>query len=392
MGFDLEIIRAQTPGLAHVNHLLAAGSALMPQLVIDAVIKHTELEGRIGGYEAVDQCGEQFDGVYKDVASLVGAQSQEIALLQSATAAWGQIFYALPFKLGDRVLTCEAEYASNYVAFLHRAKRDGIVIDIVPSDPSGALDLVAMEAMITDRTRLIAITWVPTNGGLVNPAEGVGEIAKRHNIPYLLDACQAVGQMPVDVGEIGCDFLSATGRKFLRGPRGTGFLFIREPWIDRLHPPMVDLMSAPWTSRDAYSLRIDARRFEEFESSYATRAGLGAAAKYAQDVGLENIQTHSWALAAQLRDGISALKGAEVQDAGTRHCAIVSFTIKGVDPTQAAATLRQQNIIIGTSAASSTRIDAENRKLPTMLRAAPHYYNSDDDIIQLVTALERLID
>lgn len=390
MSFDLQQIRAQTPGTLHVTHLLASGAGLMPQPVIDAVQNHIALEARIGGYEAAAQEAERLDGVYDSVANLIGAKRNEIALVENATVAWCHAFYALPLKPGDRVLTSVAEYAANYVAFLQRQKRDGIIINVIPNDDTGALDVAALEAMIDDRVALIAITWIPTNGGLVNPAANVGRIARKYNIPYLLDACQAVGQMPVNVAELNCDFLSATGRKFLCGPRGTGFLYVRDSWLDKLEPAMIDHFAAPWVSRDAYKLRDDARRFENWENAYALRAGLGAAADHAMEIGLDVIQERSWGLANRLRERLVDLPGAEVRDAGVEHCAIVSFTVEGLDPRATVAALRKQGINIGASDAASTRIDSEDRGLPTLLRAAPHYYNTEDEIEQLMDALGKL--
>ncbi|MFK5977689.1 MAG: aminotransferase class V-fold PLP-dependent enzyme [Rhizobiaceae bacterium] len=383
----MEKIRIETPGVSHCTHLLASGSALMPQPVFDAIIDHTTLEANIGGYEAQYEKAEQLDSVYQSVANLIGAEPKEIALLENATAAWCQAFYALPFKPGDRILTCEAEYAANYVAFLQRAKRDGIVIDVIPNDETGAIDLAAMEAMIDERVALIAITWVPTNGGLVNPAAAVGKIAKQHDITYLLDACQAVGQMPVDVTELNCDFLSATGRKFLRGPRGTGFLFIRKNLIETLEPVMIDHFAAPWVATNRYELRNDARRFENWENSYALRAGLGVAANYAMSIGLEAIQVRAWGLADKLRERLGEIPGTQLCDIGSEQCAIVSFTIENLDPRDTVAKLRLQKINISASDPESTRLDAETRNLPTVLRAAPHYYNTSEELERLVMAL-----
>lgn len=388
---DIQKIRNETPGVAEVNHLLASGSALMPQCVVDAVIDHTLLEAKIGGYEAHARHQEKLDAVYDSVASLIGARRDEIALLENATAGWCQAFYALPFQSGDRILTCAAEYAANYVAFLQRAERDNLTIDVVPSDETGAVDLNALEAMIDERVALIAMTWIPTNGGLVNPAAAVGEIAQRHGIPYLLDACQAVGQMPADVTRIGCDFLSATGRKFLRGPRGTGFLYIKKEWLQKLEPVMIDHFAAPWVATDAYQLRDDARRFENWENSYALRAGLGVAMSYAMSIGLDAIKERSWGLANDLRDRLSGLPGVQLRDAGSEQCAIVSFTADGLDPRDTVAALRLQGICIGASDPASTRLDAEIRGLPTLLRAAPHYYNTIEEIDQFVSSLGKLI-
>lgn len=387
---DLEKIRQDTPGLAHGPHLLAAGSSLMPQPVIDAIVNHTILESKIGGYEAHAEQAEMLDRIYDAIAAHIGAEAHEIAIAENATVAWCQAFYALDLPAGSRILTCEAEYAANYVALLQRAKKQNLKIEVVPSDDAGALDLTALEAMIDESVALIATTWIPTNGGLVNPAAGIGAIAREYNVPFLLDACQAVGQMPVNVAELGCDFLSATGRKFLRGPRGIGFLYVAEKWLDRLEPAMIDHFGAPWVAREQYRVRSDARRFETWENSYALRAGLVAALDYADAIGIDAIRERAWRLAAFCREQLSRLPGLELHDLGHDKCAIVSFTIAGLDPRHAVETLGRQGIRIGASDPPSTRIDAERRKLPDMLRAAPHYYNTEDDILQMVQALRRL--
>jgi len=391
MSIDIDKIRQQTPGLQTVNHLLASGSALMPHPVINAITDHIQLEARIGGYEAAAEMSEALDAVYTDVAALLNAKPQEIALMENATAAWCQAFYALPLKSGDRILTCQAEYAANYVAYLQRAKRDGVVIEMIPNDADGALDVAALAQMLEQPTALVSITWVPTNGGLVNPAAEVGRLTRKAGVPYLLDACQAVGQMPVDVAAIGCDYLTATGRKFLRGPRGTGFLYIREALIAGTEPAMIDHFAAPWVATDRYELRDDARRFENWENAYALRAGLGAAVRYALDLGIGNIQKRAWGLADLLRERLKTIKGAELRDAGRMHCAIVSFTIEGLEPRETVTALRTQGINIGASDPDSTLLDAEARALPVVLRVAPHYYNTEADIEQLIAALKALL-
>lgn len=388
MSIDLDKVRAETPGVQHGIHMLASGAALMPASVVDAMTDHLNLEATIGGYEAQAARAAELDGVYDRVAQLIGADRREIALVESATAAWCHAFYALPLKFGDRILTGEAEYGANYVAFLQRVKRDGAVIDVVPSDADGVLDVAALEAMIDDRVALIAMTWAPTNGGLLNPAAEVGAIARRHGIPYLLDACQSVGQMPVDVGALGCDFLTATGRKFLRGPRGTGFLYVRGDWLEQLEPAMIDHFAAPWVATNAYRLRDDARRFEKWENAYALRAGLGAAVDYALTLGLEEIQTAAWSLADRARDLIASRPGWRVEDLGREKSAIVSFSVDSLpDPRAIVLKLREQNIRIGTSYPETTRLDAERRNLPTVFRIAPHYYNTRDEVEQVIDAL-----
>lgn len=388
---DIQKLRAETPGLKNTVHLLACGSALMPECVIDAVVNHIRLEGEIGGYEAHARQHDLLERVYDSVARHIGAKPREIALSENATVAWCNAFYALPLKPGSRILTCEAEYAANYVAFLQRAKRDDLKIEIIPSDASGALDVGVLETMIDADTGLIAITWVPTNGGLVNPAAKVGKLARAHGVPYLLDACQAVGQMPVDVNELGCDFLSATGRKFLRGPRGTGFLYVRESWLETLEPAMIDLYGASTITVDKYTLRDDARRFETWENAYALRAGLGAAVDYAEAIGIGAIEARISALAGYCRDLLLQQPKIQLRDLGDHKCGIVSFSVEGGDPGAIVAALGQAGFVIGASGPSSTPVDALRRDLPNMLRIAPHYYNTKTEIEGCVQRLSDLL-
>ncbi len=352
----------------------------MPAPVIAAMKDHIDLEAAVGGYEAEAQEAARIAAVHDSIAALIGAGRDEIALLGNATLAWDLAFYAFDFAPGDRILTARAEYAANYIAYLQVAKRTSAVIEVIPDDGDGVLDPAALEAMIDDRVKLISITWIPTNGGLVNPAAEVGRVARRHGIPYLLDACQAIGQMPVDVGALGCDFLSATGRKFLRGPRGTGFLYVRRAALADLEPPMIDMFGATWTGPERYVLRDDARRFETWENNYAARLGLGAAVDYALGLGLEAIQARSFALAHGLRAALREIPGLTLHDLGPEPCAIVSFAIAGMESEVIEARLGAQGINVSTSLAPSTLLDATARGLPALVRASPHYYNSEDEI------------
>jgi selenocysteine lyase/cysteine desulfurase len=389
---DLAAIRADTPGTGRRAYLHNAGAALPPRQVVKAMKDYLDLEAEIGGYAAAEREAPRLDAVYGSVARLINAKPQEIALVENATVAWQMAFYgmALGFRPGDRILTAEAEYGANFVAFLQVARRSGVEVAVVPGDAAGALDAVALERMLDTRTRLIAITWVPTNGGLVNPAAAVGAIARAHGIPYLLDACQAVGQMVVDVEAIGCDMLSATGRKFLRGPRGSGFLYVRKDMLRRIEPPMIDHFAAEWVARDSFRLRDDARRFETWENNYAARLGLGTAIDYALGVGMERIEQRCRALAARLRDGLGAIGGTRVRDLGRDCCAIVSFTLDGVASDEVVRAAAAAGITIGTSDPASTRLDAERRALPALVRASPHYYNSEADIDRLLALVAAL--
>ena len=381
---DLVAIRRDTPSATRQHFLSTAGSSLMPKPVVEAMTGYLELEARVGGYAAAAAEATRIDAVYDSIAALINARRDEIALTTSATDGWQRAFYSLHFSAGDRILTAEAEYAANYVAYLQVARRTGAVIEVIPSDPHGEVDTEALERMIDERVKLISISWIPTNGGLTNPAAEIGRIARKNGIVYLLDACQAVGQLPVDVEALGCDILTATARKFLRGPRGAGFLYVRRALLDSMEPNVIDHFAAPWTEADRYELRPDARRFETWEANYGLRLGMGAAADYFLAAGPSAIAARCLDLGKHLRESLAALTDVTVHDLGRDPCAIVTFSKRGVDPDATVKQAAKSAIMIGSSHPASTLLDASKRDLPTLMRASPHYFNTADDIEALV--------
>jgi selenocysteine lyase/cysteine desulfurase len=358
-----------------------------PAPVMAAQFRHLQLEADTGGYEAAASANDQIEAIYTSIARLLNADPTEIALVENATVAWDMAFYSVHFAPGDRILTAEAEYASNHIAFIQIAQRTGAIIDVIPSDPSGELDTEALQRMIDRRVKLIAITHIPTNGGLVNPAAAIGCIARAHGIPYLLDACQSVGQMPIDVAAIGCDMLSATGRKF---PRGTGFLYVRRGVLDRLEPPFLDLQAVTWVAPDRYEMRPNASRFENWERNVAAQLGLGAAVDYALGWGIADIETRIEILAAELRRQLRRIPGVIIHDRGRRLCGIVTFTVEGKPPRDIVAALRQQRINAHPSAPSSPLLVPPARRLPALVRASVHYYNTEQEVAHFAHAIAAL--
>ena len=358
---DIDRIRTETRGCKHVVHFNNAGSSLMPDSVADAVLEHLELERKIGGYEALEQNIGRLNGFYTSFAKFYSCDPTEIAYVENATRGWDMAFYSIPFKPGDRIVTTRTEYVSNYLGFLQMAKRCGVVIDVAPNDDNGQVSLQGLEEMIGDKTKLIAITHVPTHQGLVNPVEEIGRIANKYKILYLLDACQSSGQIPIDVRKIGCDMLSATGRKFLRGPRGTGVLYVKQSLIETLDPPFIDLKSATWYEKNKYEMRPDAKRFETWERFVAGQIGLAVAVEYALAIGLETIWHRVRILGDQLRQRLNQFDGISIHDMGSELSGIVTFSKENESAESVMRRLKRSRINTDVARVTSAQLDMSER-------------------------------
>ena len=392
VGVDVAALRAITPGCAHRNHLNNAGAALMTTTTLTAMTDHLALEAEIGGYEAAAAAGDRIAATTRNLATLVGGLPEEIALFDNSTHAWQAACYAVPLEPGDRILTGRDEYGSNVLALWHIAARAGAEVVVVPDDEHGQIDVEALAALVDDRTKLICLTWVPTSGGLVNPAASVGRVARDADVLYLLDATQAVGQFPVDVATIGCDVLCGTGRKFLRGPRGTGFLWAGLRALDRFEPAVAEIESATWDGADGFSWAYGARRFGTWEHSYVNVIGLGAAVEQALELGLDAIGARCDGLGRRLRDGLEDLSGVTTHDLGADRCAIVTATVTGWPADEVAAALAARGINVSTTAREHNPLDTGARDVHPLVRLSPHCYNTDDEIdaaIEAITMISR---
>lgn len=388
---EVAAARSMTPGCARgsVIHLNHAGSSLPPQVVLDAHIGHLEAEAELGGYEAAALACDRSDEVYGSIARLIGAGPMDLARMEHATAAWNAAFWSVPMAPGQHIVVHDHEYGANIVAFLVAAERRGVIIDRVACDRSGQVDVDAVaDRLERHDVALVSLTHVPTNGGLVNPAADVGALTSAAGVPFLLDACQSVGQWRIDVDEIGCDLLSATGRKYLRGPRGTGFLYVRSSVLDRLVPSQPDHHGADLIAGDRFEWIGGARRFEYWEHSVAAWLGLGAAVDHALEWGVDRIQATVVARAEQLRSMLVEA-GFTVYDEGLERCGIVT-TASATEPSdQLQARLAEHRVNATTTPATSSRWDVERRNLPVLLRLSLHYTTTDDELERAVDVLVR---
>ncbi len=390
---DLTRWRTDTPGCASLVHLNNAGAALAPRPVRDAILEHRALEEAIGGYEAADARVEAIQQVYAGVGRLLGARSRNVALVQNSTVAFSQAISAFDLSAGDVIITSRSDYASNQIMYLSLARRRGVEVVRAADAPEGGVDPEAVRGLVARRRpALVSLTWIPTNSGLVQPVEAVGRICREAEVPYLIDGCQAVGQMPVDVGRLQCDYLTAATRKFLRGPRGLGFLYVSDRMLqDGAHPLLVDMHGASWTDTDSFELTPDARRFETWEFAFELVLGLGAAARYALEVGLETARDRARELADYARRRLAALPGVRVLDRGPELCAIVTVAVAGRDTKDIKLELRRRGINTSSPHREDAVIDMDEKGTQSALRISPHYYNTREEIDTAVDALGEIL-
>ncbi|WP_330184958.1 aminotransferase class V-fold PLP-dependent enzyme [Nocardia sp. NBC_01503] len=380
-------LRADTPGCEGQVFLDSAGSSLPPSIVVETAIAHLRREAEIGGYRAANERLDDLYAVKTAIGQLINAPAAAIALSDSASRSWSDFFYSVPLRPGDRILISGADYASNAIAALQRARRTGAVVETIPSDSSGQIDLDALESMVDERVKLVSLVHVPTNGGLVNPVAEAARIARRAGALVLLDACQSAGQLPLDIAELGVDALSATGRKWLRGPRGTGFLYVRPELAATMEPTRLDLHSAAWTGPTEYTLAPDAGRFEFWECDIAGRLGLGAAVRYLLEQGPAEIYRAIAERAEYLRKTLQEIPRVTVRDRGTQHAGIVSFTVDGLAPVDVRDRLARDHITVTVSHRSSTLLDMTDRDLDSVVRASPHAFITFEDLDRFAAAV-----
>jgi selenocysteine lyase/cysteine desulfurase len=389
---EVERLRAETPGVRHVRHFNHAGASLPPQAVLDVMIGHLQREAEIGGYEAFDEAEDRIEEVYAQIARLVGASPVEVALMENGTRGWDMVVYGIPFREGDRVVTTMSEYGSNVIAMLQIARR-GVELVVVPDDATGQIDLERLEAELDSNVRAVLVSHMPTNGGLIQPAEEIGRVV-RERAPdawYVLDGIQTVGQVPLDMAAIGCDALAGTSRKYLRGPRGAGFVVVRQDRLEELEPPMIDNHAASWTGPRTYQLRQDARRLESWEANHAARLGMGAAVAYACEIGIERIAARIVRQAERLRSDLAQLSGVTVRDQGRQLGGIVTFTHERRQPTDIKEFLGNRGINVSITTVQSTRFDMEARGLHEMVRASVHATTTDAEIEALARGVYDMI-
>ena len=388
---EIQQLRAETKGTANKIHFNNAGCSMAPDAVVETVVDYLNEEAGFGGYETEAKYSEQLDKTYDSIARLINAEKNEVAIVENASTAWALAFNGIDFKPGDEIITCEMEYVTNLIGLVHVQKTQDVKIVLIPNDEHGDFSLQALEEAISSQTKLIAVTHIPSSAGGMIPIVEIGKIARKHNILYLVDACQSAGHVPLDVKEIGCDMLSVTGRKYLRAPRGTGFLFVRKPIQDKLKLMFMDGFTTEWVTETDYKMRDDARRFEMYEKNRALMLGLGKAIDYALNIGVDRIWLRIQYLANTLRQQLNQIEDITVHDFGSEQCGIVTFTVAGMESGEVKAKLAQDNINVSVGLAKSTLFYMNKNHLANVVRASVHYYNTDEEITIMCAKLKEML-
>lgn len=387
---ELEKMREMTPGAEKRLHLDNCGASLMPEPVINAIRSHLDEEVRMGGYVAQEQQSSAIERVYNSLSRLVGGSEQDFAITGSAVDAWTKAFYSVPMVAGDNIITAYNEYCSNYVAYLHRAQQRGIEVRVAYPGSDGQLDLAQLESLVDDRTKLISVTHVPSSSGQILPVEEIGKIAKTKDKLYLVDICQSVGQLPVNVETIGCDMATGTARKFLRGPRGMGFLYMNEKARGRIEPVVATNKSAAWVGDQEIEFRTDTALFEAWERNIGNQLAFGAAVDYLLELGLERATSEIQSRAAYLRSGLSNINKVIPTCQPDATAAIITFNKEGYDAADVKAKFHAEGVGVQVSTIEHTRLDLGARGINTTIRVSPHYYNSKDELDRFLNMIEAL--
>lgn len=371
-------IKGLSDGKIFLNN---AGSSLMPQVVLDSMINYLHQEEQFGGYEVANRNAELLEQFYDETAKLINCKSSNIAFATSATDAYAKALSSIVFKERDVIITTVDDYISNQIVFISLQKKLNVKVIRTKNLSDNELDLEDLEHLIKEhRPKLVAVTHIPTNSGLIQNVESVGKICRQYDVLYLVDACQSVGQLEVDVEKIGCDFLTATGRKFMRGPRGTGFLYVSDKVLEQNYAPLLlDMRGANWSEFDDYELFKTAKRFEHWEISYASLLGLMEATKYANAVGMQEIENYNRKLSEKLRQNLKN-NGFNVWDWGNNLSSIVTFSGPDGDLENIQKVLKENNVFFSVTYKNSALIDFTNKNINGIVRLSPHYFNTVDEI------------
>lgn len=374
-------------------YLDTAATSQKPQAVIDAITRGYAQDYATvhrGVYQRSADMTLAYEAARRRVASFIGGREDEVVFVRGATEGINLVAHswAVPnLQPGDRILLSQLEHHSNIVPWQLAAERTGAVIDVVPLTDDHRIDLDAMAAMLTERHKLVALAHVSNVMGSILDVQRAIQLAHGVGAKILVDGCQAVPRLPVNVAELGCDFYVFSGHK-LYGPTGIGVLWGRHALLDAMPPwqgggAMIDRVTFEKTT---YAPAPG--RFEAGTPHIIGVTGLHAAIDYVDAIGLDRIHAHESALVKQARDALSGLNSVRLLGPDD-SAGIVSFVVEGVHPHDVATILDEGNVAIRAGHHCAQPL-MDSLGLPATARASFGVYNSAGDIAALVKGIERV--
>lgn len=363
-GYDGQVtMQFKTNPQCYFNH---GGCSFITTSTLDAVVKQLRHEQEMGNAVADLMSSADRSSVYKLAAQTVGANEEDVALTDSHTTGWAKSLQTISLNAGDVILTNRSEWGGNLSSLQKLAHLHGSSVVVMPTTAYGSVCLKSLAALMSKSVKLISVSWIGSNGGHVEPVAEIGELAQAHGVPYFLDASQVVGQMPVNVQHIGCDVLTAPGRKWLRGPKGTGFMYLRPEFLEKCQE------TAQADSAADSSTPLTAKYFEVSSASVPLQMGLLAALAQLEQVGVETIQKQILTRSQYLWERLQGIPGVNCICPVAPQHGLVSFNVVGHPATAVRQKLMGIGIEVAANLATFTPLDMHERQLDAVVRASPH--------------------
>lgn len=391
MDFSINQIRQNTPGCLDKIFINSAGSSLMSKEVVQISKDYMDMEADIGGYDVMANHYEDFNLFYLEASKLINANPRNMAFAISATDAYSKVLYSFKWTEKDVILTTKDDYVSNIISFIHINRRFGSQIKFVDCLDSGDLDYEDLARKLEQyKPTIFALTHIPTSAGTIHDAEKAGEICANFDTYYLLDACQSIGQLDVDVRKIKCDFLTVTGRKFLKAPRGTGFLYVANHILDTdMGPLCIDLAGSTWDSETSFKFGSEAKRFEFWEKNYSNFLGLTQAIREINEIGIEKIAAYNKMLSGYFRNELEQVDGLKIYDHGSLKGNIITWKIPGLKQSEISKLFHERRVIFSFSSNTSALYDLNKKGEEWLVRFSPHFFNTTEEADQVGEILSK---
>lgn len=384
--YDVYKIREDFPVLKEVTYLDNAATSQKPVSVIEAVdgyFRHYCGNYGRGAHRLSRRTTEKYEDSRDAVASFFNVPSRNVIFTRNATESLNMAANGMDWSKGDHVITTVVEHHSNLLPWI-RLRERGVDVTVVDSDETGFVSPDTIDEAVTDRTKVIAMTYVSNFFGGAQDVRGVVKVAKKHDVKCLIDASQAAGEMPLDLKEIDCDFVAMPGHKGLLGPQGTGILYARNP--ESLRPSYVGGGTVHMVTTESFSFDDIPSRFEYGTPNIPGVIGLGAGVEYVRKLGTENIKSHVNRLSDECAKRLSEIPQVDTYGPDKRE-SLVSFNVQNVNPHDVAMILDETKKICVRSGQHCAQTALARLKITGSARASFGCYSTIEEVDMLANAV-----